>query len=343
MNSRAALTCVLILTALSPGCGGRSASVLRAPTGDGGATPAPDSAGLTGFGPPRVLANKLDVPGSLAVDATHVYWTTRTRVMRVARQGGQVVSLATGQSFPSAVGVNSSHAFWIAANSPSGGSSLLTAPRAGGTPKRLASWTHHLGDRSGGPARLAVDGARLFWPAWRKLMTMTVGQSAAVVSTEAKLSVLAVDMDSTWVYWSTSPFEQIHPGEPGQVKRAHRGGQAHQMTLVASGATGVVRADGAHVYYLTDRGVARVPGSGGAAIRLATGVDPAGLAVRDGWVYWTDRGKGTVSRVRATGDAAETLASGQHTPTWVVVDAGGLFWISQGLGATGQVMTRPRR
>jgi hypothetical protein len=76
----------------------------------------------------RVLSEKLDGSGSaithapneasptcVAVDATHIYWGTLDdgRIRRVAKAGGTPEDVASGQSGPFAIALNSQGVYWL--------------------------------------------------------------------------------------------------------------------------------------------------------------------------------------------------------------------------------------
>lgn len=75
----------------------------------------------------------------------------------------------------------------------------------------------------------------------------------------------------------------------------------------------------------------RVPIGGGPVAELASGQDePQRLAVKDGFVFWTDRGSGqhdgTVKKVGLGGGAVTTLATQQSYPFDVAVGQGAVYW-----------------
>ena len=63
---------------------------------------------------PRVLASKQSAPSALTVDSSQVYWTNNGAgtVMMVPQSGGTATPLATGQMHPSAIAVDSSGVYW---------------------------------------------------------------------------------------------------------------------------------------------------------------------------------------------------------------------------------------
>lgn len=65
-----------------------------------------------------VVLAQVGRPTHLAVDKTHVYWTDRLdgTVRRVARDGGAVEVLATGQDGPDLIVVDEWHVYWLTAS-----------------------------------------------------------------------------------------------------------------------------------------------------------------------------------------------------------------------------------
>lgn len=82
----------------------------------------------------------------------------------------------------------------------------------------------------------------------------------------------------------------------------------------------------------TDSGSIRsVPAAGGAVSILATGQNkPMGLAIYDGYIYWTNAGvgmpDGSVVRVPLTGGTPEVLAKDLNMPMGLVVVQNTVYW-----------------
>ncbi|AKT36185.1 uncharacterized protein CMC5_002990 [Chondromyces crocatus] len=72
---------------------------------------------------------------------------------------------------------------------------------------------------------------------------------------------------------------------------------------------------------------------------------PSGIAIDDRYIYWTNRGAGTVVRAGKDGAEAEVLAAGQHRPGSIAVNGDALYWLNEGssesaggLGGAGVIM-----
>lgn len=88
--------------------------------------------------------------------------------------------------------------------------------------------------------------------------------------------------------------------------------------------------------YWTDAGkgtVSRVPVEGGTVTILASGgSQPEGIAVDQDCVYWTDFEAGIVSKVHVTGGPSTILASQQDRPWSIIVAGGYVYWAEFLLG-----------
>jgi hypothetical protein len=127
-------------------------------------------------------------------------------------------------------------------------------------------------------------------------------------------------------------------------------------TTLATGVEAIVALalDNTHVYLATWRSypagpgqIARVPKVGGTLESLVTlHVQPAGLAVQGGQVYWT-QADGTIQSVSSAGGAIQTLATGQAQPGAIVATSEQIAWLNVGeLGTDcsptgGSVVTLP--
>jgi hypothetical protein len=91
----------------------------------------------------------------VAVDATHVYWTTDDAVMKVPVGGGAPIILASNQQSSAGIVVDATNVYWT---SGSNVSDVLKMPLNGGTPTRIASGQVAV-------RTLAADATHVYWSA----------------------------------------------------------------------------------------------------------------------------------------------------------------------------------
>lgn len=70
-----------------------------------------------GGGPITVLVDGVDQPRRVALDATHVWFTTRTTVSRVPRSGGEIEDFVRAIAEPTGIAVDATHVYWAATGS----------------------------------------------------------------------------------------------------------------------------------------------------------------------------------------------------------------------------------
>jgi hypothetical protein len=92
-------------------------------------------------------------PSALAIDDASLYWleTQAGRVMKVAKNGGTPIALATGQSSPFDLVVDSTNVYW----SDPRGHVIRSVPKSGGSPQLLVAASQ--------PMHIATDGTFVFF------------------------------------------------------------------------------------------------------------------------------------------------------------------------------------
>jgi hypothetical protein len=159
-------------------------------------------------GPISTLASGNDTNSAygIAVDDKSVYWTNDIlntvvgAVMSVPLDGGAHVTLAAGQSSPSAVAVDSTRVYWTN-NGNGGGGTVMSALLDGGDPITIAS----------GPAPygIAVDSTAVYWTnnvnsvGGGNVMKASLDGGGATTLASEQENPFAIVVDSTSVYWAT--------------------------------------------------------------------------------------------------------------------------------------------
>lgn len=263
----------------------------------------------------------------LAVDATHVYWTSHNNgtVSKVSIHGGTPTSIATGISAPAGIAVDSTAVYWVANT----GGNIYKAPLGGGNSTILAN-------AQGGPLSIAVDATHAYWTnSGGSIMKIPiVGGTPVVLGTGQTPLGLAVD--ANYVYWTNGYFGSTNATV---MKVPIDGGVPITLVSGQTRPTGIA-VDAAHFYWTNGVGngadslqkclLAGCPGN--VSTVLASGQQILGFSnlvlvhVDATHVYWGNGPEGTIKRVPINGGVPKTLATGQLSPNAVVGDANAIYW-----------------
>ncbi|AUX33470.1 MULTISPECIES: hypothetical protein [Sorangium] len=247
-----------------------------------------------------LLAPSSEVPDVIALDATHIYWSSTDAAFTgdcdsTKHQRDKLRKLPKAATFPAALdeplwgSCGAAEAIALSADNVysarPNGSRITWIPKAGGTRKDL-----FVGDE---PAGVATDGALVYW-------------------TDRADNTLSVDNTS-----DADDAEQL------------------RSDLVEPG---LLVLDEANLYWLTQDGVMRYPritSEGDAPSPLLKGLSgpPTGIAAHGDYLYVTVRTAGDVYRIRKDGTAEpEIIAPGQGGPTGIAVDGSGVYWTNTDAG-----------
>lgn len=185
---------------------------------------------------------------------------------------------------------------------------------------------------NGGPAGLAVDAYDVYFgdtggmAIWRGSKSSGGGAS---VFADGQDHPQRMVVDGSSLFWT---FGSSTPTTKGGVATAPLRGGPTTM-LVEGWYSEGLGVDAENVYcagYRPTYGgrILRVPKAGGAVVELAVGSNPRGVAVRSGWVFWTDQAAGTVNRTPTKGGVTEVIAAGEGPVDAIVADASCVYWIT---------------
>jgi hypothetical protein len=249
--------------------------------------------------------------GAIVVDGSNVYWTNGDDLRRVAISGGPGVTLVSNSQFRG-LAQDGTYVYWATYG---GGTVMRIAKNGGEAPAALAQGLAH-------PSKMAIDGGTLYWidaPGVVKMSAVPNAVPSAISPDAYAHSDIAVD--ATSLYWGTNsatlikrdkstqatvvladviPSKIVVDGsavyysafapEPTTVSKV--GGGCAGPVTVATGVYGTFALDASYVYFKGEKGLMRVPKTGGSPLMLSNVASPGqtfdhGVAVDGTYVYWT--------------------------------------------------------
>ncbi|MBI5515140.1 MAG: hypothetical protein HY909_15290 [Deltaproteobacteria bacterium] len=285
-------------------------------------------------------------PGGIAVDATHVYWTTGVndglpgQLRSMPTEGGPVVTLADGQPNPWALVTDATSVYWYNIYQVA---HLRSVPLRGGPIRNYAITVAALPGRS---AVLGADSQDLYFnDNWRLLSIPKAGGAQRVINDGHHAAFLAADDDG--LYWQG--VLRAPPGtDPATTLTlfAYPRGAAAPMVL-ARNVRGPIALDRAWVYFVGSAAggmvIQRIPRSGG-AIQTIVGAITGGfshLAVDDVALYWAegsrDAQRYSLHRMPRDGGADEILTQGEGRIAGMAIDARCVYWTNATTHTVGRV------
>lgn len=276
---------------------------------------------------PVILASTQGATVGIAVDSTHVYYTSWSagKVMKVPIGGGTPTTIATGLSTPAGIAVDSTSVYWVAYNA----GNVYKAPLGGGNATVLAS-------TQSSPLNIAVDATNVYWTNTGGSVSKVPigGGTPTVLGTGQTPLGLAINSDD--VFWTNGYFGSNN----ATVNKVPLNGGL-PMTL-ASGQTRptAITLDATSFYWIN------IVGNGGDLIQKCplsgcVGNVPTVIAssqqissltnlilfhVDATDVYWGNGGDSTIKRVSNNGGVPKVIAMNQQGPNAVVGDAKTIYW-----------------
>lgn len=259
-----------------------------------------------------------NAPTRMAIGGDYVVWVDgfNSRV-GYGTKDGSISESFFNSGFPSNVAATATHMYWTVAEDVPGSANLRRRPFAGSSSETLFG--------GGSAYELALDEARVYWfdhDATDTGSALHDGSDRIIWSDTANGISLQVDAERLfWIYlqdvYSCPKTDCSAPIAMG----LSLGTDAFFRTLLA--------VDDTHLYMADQFGMYRVDKNGGVKETI---LDEAatGLALDDGFIYFSVPSKGAVARMPKAGGAVEVIASDQGEPTDVRVDDTAVFWLDKG-------------
>lgn len=285
-------------------------------------------------------------PGGIAVDATHVYWTTGVndglpgQIRSMPTEGGPIVTLADGQPNPWALVTDADRVYWYNIYNRA---HLRSVPLRGGAIREYAITVDALPGRS---AVLAADSQNLYFnDLWRLLSVPKAVGAQRVVADGAITAFLRADDDGLAWHGVLRAPPGTDPAMTLALFALPRGSTT--PTVLERNTSGPVALDPTWVYFASRRTggslIQRMPRRGGP---IETIVGPIAawvprLAVDDVALYWVeappDGRRYALHRTPGGGGADAVLAQGDGSIAGLAVDARCVYWTNSTTHAVGRV------
>ncbi|WP_437630679.1 hypothetical protein [Sorangium sp. So ce854] len=167
-------------------------------SGGAGGAPAPRA--------PVVLALGPSDPTSMAVDATHIYWTAGDEVLKLPLDGGDPASLASGLYPVKGVAIDVDHVYWISSYKL-----VWKVPKSGGPAVNIASLLTEA-------QSVALDDDSVYMGEWGAeevdgFAKIVKAPKAGGALTDVAQTVDGVDVvvtDAASVYWINRATERVY-------------------------------------------------------------------------------------------------------------------------------------
>jgi hypothetical protein len=271
----------------------------------------------------RVLASVAGGPQAVVVDDTWVYWSEPSvsmgggSIKKVAKTGGDVVVIASGQASPGRIAIDTSCIYWTNLN----GGSVARATLDGATVETLV-------DGLTNPSSIAVFNGYVYF--LNNVLSDTDGAVSRVVSGDGSPETLTgslaapsgIAVDGNGVYFASYRNGTI-------LRVALTGGTPEPLATGQVGPAELVVDQG--VLYWTNmsgRQVMRLALASPSSATTIAGLSnyPMFIAVDSAYVYCTDIA-GNINQARRDGSGSVVLLkSGQGAFPPVAVDSAAVYW-----------------
>jgi hypothetical protein len=257
---------------------------------------------------PEIVSMGQGTPGPIAVDASRVYFVGSTSIYSIAKDGTDLVTLASTVSV-SSIAIDSTSLYYYSTVS------IDSIPLGGGTPTMLAM------PAASSVGAIAVDATDVYWVGSGSLSKVPLGGGTPLVLATGTVGVNTIALDAAFAYFAYSGTVYRTPLAGGSMTTLgttsgtvldiavdassvyYAAGQigafaldgSTNETLATASLPQRIATDAGSIYFFNGSSLSKVSKSGGDVSILAIDASPADLAVDDTSVYWTSRGADGVS------------------------------------------------
>lgn len=288
-----------------------------------GTSPSPDAASPDG--PPSAavedVATGLTEPSTITLDAARVYVVHgASQISQVAKTGGAIIPLATGQRGPSSLDATTDRLYWVNTGTHAldfqDGSVRWSAKTGGGDNELATSFF---------PAALAVDGVTVYWVEIDGQRVRQIGATGtgAMTLDDSPTHKTSIAVTPTRIVWTAS-------SDMADVVSMNRATGDRTTLSTAEYAPGSAVVIGDDVYWvvrhaLSDSGSIRVSRNGAAPVDVVSDeYYPVGLVTDGSSLYWTSDGR--IRTVALAGGTAHSFVTDRGAIGGLAIDAEHLYW-----------------
>lgn len=226
------------------------------------------------------------IGGELAVDATHVYFTSDSdnAILRVSKSGGEATQLAKVAA-PKYLALDATHVYFVTLSREANGGTVQRIAKAGGPPEVLTSGQPGLDS-------VVVDAQHVYFRSnqglWKLAKTGGAPQSLVTITEKQNLKRLVADDSYLYFFLETS-----RSGKFAVARLSKNGGTPEVLSPIVDSAGRLALSD-SHVYFfraasLNDNVLAKVAKTGGEAETVdGAGPNNGYLTVAYGNAYFPD-------------------------------------------------------
>ncbi len=263
-----------------------------------------------------VLATVAAEPRNLAVSSTHVFWTTPSAVQGIPRSGGALVNLATGQPDPNGITVDDTHVYFTNRNET--GNVMRVEPSGGALTTIVAAES---------PGYIAVDQDSIYFGDGVAVRRRSKTNSfSTYVAAQATRNPGRISVDSQYVYFFSPGYSDGWVGRDSIAATNDPLTLASGLRVpidMAADSTHLYYVQG------NVNGVTRVPKAGGTKTTYGD-AHVSAVAVDDAHVFYSEDDNGRVMQVAKAGGTPVVRRSGASTPYKIEVRDGVVYWIERG-------------